>query len=418
MTNPLHRVLRVARSPLARNSALFALPMAVFAVSGLLSIPLLLSVVTPERWSAIVASQAIGGFAAIIIAFGWGATGPITAARATPDSRGELYVSSLMMRLAISAIVIPVATVGSCLIAGFDQTIALSAIGAAIPGLSATWYFIGLGQPLKQLWLDTVPRVLGVLLGLAMAVLFEDPMQYALATALGAAVAVIVSTRSILKGQRDVTSAMREHLRLRRIWQQILAQRSGAVTVISSSLYANLPIVMVQALNPSAAPTFNMAFKIMRYGAIALLPVMQSIQAWTPKVPVTRDRLRLALRLASGSSMLAAVVVGLTSSFLSNMLSHGQIVVDPLVAIAIALAVFSIGMSQHVGLTGLVLIDKQKTVAVSTVLGAVFGVPAIALATLIYAEAGAMIATALAELVVLVLQLAAYLPSIRKSTKG
>jgi len=65
--------------------------MVLLAITSLLAIPAMVAASGTHAWGAIAVGQSIGGVAAVIIAYGWGLSGPAAIARADQLARMREY---------------------------------------------------------------------------------------------------------------------------------------------------------------------------------------------------------------------------------------------------------------------------------------------------------------------------------------
>ena len=148
--------------PLRRRLVGFMLLPAIAAVSPLIVLPLISREAGPGGWASAIAGESIGTFAAIVIGYGWPAIGPALISIASGiDERARLYRESLVVRLLLAAVSIPVLGVVCWLVAspGAEWLTVLMGVQGALIALSFTWYCAGVGQPRTIIFYDAVPRV-------------------------------------------------------------------------------------------------------------------------------------------------------------------------------------------------------------------------------------------------------------------
>jgi len=113
--------------PLRRRLVGFMLLPAIAAVSPLIVLPLISREAGPGGWASAIAGESIGTFAAIVIGYGWPAIGPALISIASGiDERARLYRESLVVRLLLAAVSIPVLGVVCWLVANAILAMAVS----------------------------------------------------------------------------------------------------------------------------------------------------------------------------------------------------------------------------------------------------------------------------------------------------
>ncbi|MBC7763969.1 MAG: hypothetical protein H7201_19710, partial [Candidatus Saccharibacteria bacterium] len=82
--------------------------MVLLAISSLLAIPSMVAASGPHAWGGTAVGQSIGGVAAVVIAYGWGLSGPAAIARADELGRMREYAESAVAKIMLS---LPVASI-------------------------------------------------------------------------------------------------------------------------------------------------------------------------------------------------------------------------------------------------------------------------------------------------------------------
>lgn len=382
---------RILRHELVRRSALFSLSVLASTIVGVFSLPALIASIGATQWGHLAVMQAVSQFFAVIVAFGWGATGPSMVSALTPHARKAVYVDSLRLRGVLLALAAPPTVLLCMWLPGETWTDAvLATVSYTFAGLSAAWYFVGTNRPIALFLFDALPAIVGQVIGLIAVLIFRDLTAYLACTALFTLVGVAASGLFVLTRESDGPARSARPIP----WREIVRSQSAGVTsTISASLWTAAPTVLVQALAPAAVPVFAMIDRLMKYGVLALAPILQAVQGWVPESGrgTVAARAVTALRVSVAVGLLGGVGLAALSTPVSAVLSVGQAIVPWGVA-AIAGAAFAFEcVAQISGLSGLVALGGSRQLATSSVASAVIGIPVIALFVLWFGLYGAVL---------------------------
>lgn len=369
---------RLLRHEVLRRSVLFAISILASTIVGIFSIPVLVSAIGAQGWGHLAVMQTVCQFFAVVVAFGWGAIGPSMVSAAPTDARKRMYVESLYFRGALAVIAVPLAyALCAVLVSEPPQVVALAVISYLVPGLSAAWYFVGTNRPVAMFVYDALPVILGQVAGLIAILIVPDVTAYLACTAVFGVIGAVASALYVLT--RPDGSA-RSDTRMQ--WRDIAqTQVAGVSSTISASIWSAAPIVLVQALAPAALPVYAMVDRLMKYGILALAPVLQAVQGWVPeKGPGEMPhRARAAIRIGWAIGAVGGVGLAALSTPLSSLLTLGEATVPWGIAAVAGAAFLFEAVAQLTGLAALVPLGGSRQLAVSSVATAVVGVPLIAL---------------------------------------
>lgn len=373
----------------------FALSIALLAVASLAAIPVMVGAEGDRVWGAIALGQAVGAIAAAAIGFGWGVSGPARIAVADGPHRRTAYVESVRAR---AALFVPIAATSgalAALVAPQSPGLAvLGALTAATAGVSANWYFVGTGSPYALLVAETVPRVLGTVIGIAL-MLGGAGAAAGLAGMLGGLVAAFVcSTLWILLGLRPHRDLAPRPARLSRV---LAEQRHGMGSALGSAVYIALPLVVVTVVAPAAQPVFALVDKLQRQVSVALQPVITVAQGWVPRRDVAQSaaRARTALAVGAAAASVIGLVVVLTGGPALRWLGGGEIAVMPLAVVLMALFVAVNFFESLVAKALLPSLGRLRIGAHATVVSTFVVVPLVALGAALWGAVGALTAVVL-----------------------
>ena len=382
---------------------------------SLASVPVIISVAGSQRWGELALGQAVGSAFIPLVGWGWSAIGPATLAtldkgercsyfRSSVKARGVLALVGLGPYLALLLLLLPAARFLLPALAG------ISVVTAAI---GAQWFFIGSGQP-GRLWVfDTLPRVAGTVLGIALVLTTQDLATFVLAQLAGSLAGTLIGTRA-------AWSAAECHP-TRPTQQTLTALRStsaGVLTSVGSALYIQAPLVVISLWLPSALPSYALADRIFKFSAVSLSPVTQLIQSMVPaRGAMTAGWVVLAVKRVAALGLVVACVFAAALPTAVRILSGATEQVSYAVAAALGVALGGIVVTGVTGLAVLVALGRSRDLAVSTLLGAVVGVPLLCWAASLSLVAVAVV-VALTEGVVVTYQLLAIRRALRLNRRA
>lgn len=325
----------------------FALSMLLLAVASLVVIPAMVYASGAEAWGVIAAGQSIGAVAAVLVAFGWGMSGPARVARADEIGRLNEYSDALVAKLIIFLPVGAAAFTVAWLIGGdFPAYAALGALSAASIGLTANWYFVGMAQPYTMLLVETVPRVAGTVVGIGLMLTGSSALVGLFCQLAGMVAAFIACSLLILRPW--------DRRRLRRVQRRpllaVLAeQRHGLSSSVVSASYAAAPIVIVGLVAPAVLPVYAIVDKVQRQINAALAPYVTVLQGWVPrgKADAVLDRARRALAVSAVGGAVLAVVLLIVAPALLDWLGRGEIQ-PPYAALILMSVIVAVNMLESV----------------------------------------------------------------------
>jgi len=371
---------------------------------GIFTVPVLVIAVGAQEWASIALAQTVGQLVTIFVAFGWGVTGPSMVAVAPAGERQGLYLQSLVSRCYTFVVGYVVAVVVLAALLRGDVTFAL--IGAAayvVPALGASWFFVGSARPWLMFFCDALPTMLGTVLGMVLAGVTHSVELFLVGQLTGSALAVVIDAVVVLRQAKA-----KPDLRMKTTVRALGAQRHALFTGLTAGLYVNLPVIIVQAFAPGFLPTYVLADRLYKYGAVALSPFQQYLQGWVPEAG--REHIRDRAIKATFAGLLLGVVGGcavvLLSPFASWLLSGQRIQVPFSLSIPLGIAFLAVATSAVVGYACLALIGRVRSLAVSTFVGAVVGIPLAILCAALGWPTGVAWAVAVSELAVATYQLA------------
>ncbi|MFE5672447.1 lipopolysaccharide biosynthesis protein [Agromyces sp. NPDC056523] len=400
------------RGVIARALGGYGLSVVLSGIVSLLVIPAVIIAAGTESWATIAVAQAVAGFAFVLAVYGWGVVGPTEVASRPVEERGSYFADSVLSRVWLSIVVVPVAVVVAIAITPQQALLAaLTTISGILVALGAGWFYVGERSPIRFLLLDTAPRLIGTLAGAAAVIATRDAVWFAALQLAGVAISALICTVDILRryrGWHPTLSPVRAVRNLR-------GQGHTVAMSATSSVYVNVPIVLVELFVPAATAVYALAERMVRLALYATRPVVQVAQGWVPHpepdVLVARARRVTAIALLLGA--LGGLAYALLSPWAGGILSGGELTIDWDLAIPMGVNLAAILASQLTGFACLTALGMSRVLSTSTIAGAVVGTALMIPLLLLIGAPGVAWGLAAAELAVLGVQLWKLVPRLR-----
>lgn len=362
--------------------------MALLAAASLIVVPSLIRTGGAPAWGAIAAGQAVGALGAVLISYGWSIVGPSLIATGTAQERRDEFVSSIRVRAALVAPVLILAATVAALVS--PQYVALAAAGAVqagVAGLSANWFFVGLGRPFVFLLAETVPRVLGTAAAILVMSRGASAMTGVLCQTAGMVAAFTIATTWILLHlrARGAQPGVRGSLR------SVLSEhRHGVFAILGGTAYVSAPLILVSIVAPSAQPLYALVDKLQRQVAVGLSPAVTVVQGWVPSDGKARQRAPKAIRYGAATAAAGAVVMMLLSPYLTRWMGAGELAVPLPMTILTGLFVGVYFLDAIVAKAVLAALGQVRLIARATLISASVGLPLVVLGGYLLGAPGAL----------------------------
>ena len=359
-------------------------------------------------------AQAVAGFAFVFAVYGWGVVGPTEIARLGADRRGAYFFDSLLSRVWLSIVVIPVSIVTAILIIGHDALLAaLTVTSGILVALGSGWFFVGESSPIRFLLIDTVPRVAGTVVGALVLIATGDVIAFA---ELQLAGVLDLDGDRRLEHPRPIPRLAIHALAGARPSEPVRAGEPGR-DVGDASVYVNVPIVLIDLFLPSATAVLRTRRANRTTGALldatdrpdrpGLGPGTRSIRTGRSRTPSHRDR--PGSRGCWGASSMPCA-----GPWIGDLLSGGTLSISVALAVPMGVNLAAILASQLTGFACLTAFGLTKPLATSTIAGAIVGTLLMYPLLLWIGAPGVAWGLAIAELCVLAVQLVALAPRLRR----
>ncbi|MGW9629786.1 lipopolysaccharide biosynthesis protein [Agromyces sp. NPDC055520] len=389
-------------------------------ISGVLSvavIPIVILVAGETAWATIAVAQAVGGFGYVLVAAGWGIVGPSEIAALDDSARGQYYRDSFATRMWLFGLaLVPVAVIAIVLARADPALAGITVAGGLFAALSAGWFFVGERSPIRYLLLDTLPRNLATVVGAGALLVTGNALWFVVAQLAGGVVSTWLATRDILARYADGAwrwGVLEAFGRLR-------TQSSAISMAATSAVYVNLPVLIVQIFIPASTAMYALAERILRLSVFATRPFVQVSQGYVPHSDLREQATRAirVTRLALVLSAAGGLAYALFGPAVSRILSGGTLEMPFDLALPMGVALAAMLSSQITGFACLTAFGLTRVLAKSTLAGAITGACLLVPAAIVYGVVGLAWALALSELVVLVVQLGALRPHLKRARNG
>lgn len=394
------------RPPVRRVLEFYGLTAAT-ALAPLVALPAITSAAGATGLAAVVLGQTLGAAAAVVVLMGWGLVGAhaVAVRRGSPAELQKLYWTSLVTRLVVAAVLLPVVAAVAVLVApDLPVVVALSAVGSGLVGLTSAWYFVGLGRTGLVAAYETLPQV-GISVVGSVALWAGMPLLGFPLLTIAANVLVVVLTYLRLRGDRTIRRAPG----LRATAASLREQAPLIVSSLATYAWTGFAVTLVATGAPASLPLFAALYRVQQLGRALLFPFKNALQSWVSgSADADRaSRTRTAVLVTAAAGLLVAVGMTVLTPLLDGIIFSGTIEVGvvPAAVMASSLVVVSLSLAY----TAYVLVPDGLTrvVVISTVTGAVVGVPLLLVGARVGGAVGAGAAIVVTETVVLVTALVA-----------
>lgn len=375
------------------------------SLAPLVLLPVLARAAGAPGWASIAVGQSIGILVAAVAMYGWGVVGPVLVAAGDEGERWYQYRASLVSRIALLAITLPIGCTVALVTAapGFRAVSVLMVCAQSFGALSPAWYAIGIGRPSLIMSYDTGPRLIAVLTSAGLLLLGAPLITYPILLLVSyvAGTALVTLRLSRTRGP-EVTQRYGPSAMLHDIKTTLVTQAAPAGAQIAGASYGGATVAVVGIFATTAATAeFASADKLYRFSLTAVVAVGNTFQGWVAELPFPQSRRRMGFSLATLGA------IGLTGGLALFLLGHWATTLlfdDALAASArtslwYGVAFLAICLSTSLGRHILVPLGKTKHLLNATILGAVIGLPAMAFLSKAFGASGGAAGYAVSEVV-------------------
>ncbi|MCR1781699.1 hypothetical protein KVF89_04055 [Nocardioides carbamazepini] len=384
------------------------------ALASLVSLPVLAHALDRSAWSGLAVGQSVGAMVSLVAGGGWALTGPSAVAAAPAPARRALYEASVRLRVIAAVVAIPLGMVVTFfLVADSTRVLSLAVCAStSLVTLSPRWFLVGLGNAKDVLRFEALPVVGAHLVAAGVIVAGGDPLVYPAAIAaayVGAAAALVVVVRR--RTGRDAS--------VRVPWR---SRWVPTATEVVGGAYSAINVALVSAhVSVVALAGYASGWKLYQWGVVVVAGSCQALQSWVAADPgERRQRFRTALTIHAAIGGLGLVGFVLLGGPLSSFLFGSSLQVPDGISLWFGVAVLFLSLNSSLGRHTLATSGRVDAVLRSTLVGAIFGVPAILVLADRHGAIGGAAGLAMTEALVFAYQLAVAWPLLRgpRSTAG
>lgn len=357
----------------------FGASVLLLAAAALVLIPAMIAASGAAAWGSIALGQAVGAISAVAVLYGWGWYGPARIARAPAGVRRAEYLESVYTRLLLALPASATAAVVAYLLApGTPHFAAVGAVSMTSVGLTAQWYFVGLARPLPFLVLETIPRVTGILLGVALMQIGHSAVVGPMSMAAGMFAGFTCSSVWIVL---ETTRNGAEVIRLRRPTEILVLNRHGMISALGGAAYNAAPLAIVSLIAPGIQPVFALADKVIRQIHAVAIPAVVVLQGWVPRgSDSTRvRRANIALAGAGSFALLLFAMTLIVAPHLIDWLGKEHVSVSwpgiLLISLCVSVGFFEATLAR----AALATFGRLQVVAKAVIIGSAVGLPLVSL---------------------------------------
>ncbi|MFS2240929.1 hypothetical protein [Microbacterium sp. OR16] len=370
-----------------------------------LILPIISRTASQGEVAALGIGDSIGAMVALIGAYGWPLTGPARVANLSPLRAAHAFAESIVPRLIILLIALLPAGLLAAVLAPADSfgIVALAVLASAVGALSPSWFLVGRSQPALLAVYDTVPRALAGLGAVVLVATTKDVIWYPMCLLVGTCagqIAFMVRTGAV-------------HWVVRRSsWQRagrvLQAEIPAALAMVSGGVYSSATVSLV-AIGGSVqvVAVYGMADRLFKASLTAVVASANAVQGWVSEDSSHQSlaaRGRRAVVVLGGIGAVGAVGIAALAPWVTEWFFGPEYRIEYLASSMIGLAFLSIALNTALGRLILVPFGQVRTVTASTVVGAIFGVPAIIVGAWLGEVAGAAAGFAVSEALVTAVQ--------------
>lgn len=381
----------------------FVLATALTGLVGFATIPALIFASGAGEWSLVAFGQAVGVLGTVLIGWGWAVSGAAEAALATDEAADALLLRSIALRLML---VPPVALIGGGIafaLSPHDHALAaMSAIAYSLNGMTAAWFYTGVRAPRLLILREVLPRCGAIVVGLIVCALLHSAYPFPVLMAAGVLVGVVLNVRG---AGGSFATVFRHHGRAP--LPELRRQLPALWSMLVSTSYVASPMILVGVLAPQALVVYALADRLYRTANMAGLPILNLLQGSIPAhdPEVFRARVIRGLRTLLILGLVGAAAFAIGAPLIAPLLTKGEYGLPFDLTIAFGITLMASYFSQVLGLSVLVALGRVRSVAISSTIAAVVGVPVLVLGTIHFGATGAAAGVALAEGAVTLYQL-------------
>jgi PST family polysaccharide transporter len=386
----------------------FGLLPALSILASLVLLPFIAARFGPGGWVALAIGQSIGAFLSVAISMAWPVIGGNAVARASSlNAQRELFRNSLYSRLlvltALCAVGMPLAFM---LADEYPGSTVLFMLATSANGLSASWYYAGIGEPRYLVINEGLVRFGGYVVALVGFLVGAPLVWYAGSTVAAAAISVVLNWRTVMGTTRFwVTGAHRV------AWQVVREQLSGTLSRMLLSAYTFGGPAIFGLLAPSQLALFSAAAQIQKAGnnTVAFLP--PAFVHWVGSAMLTQRRRRIQRSLLFLGAVSVSIVPGwlFLGPSITDILYAGKVQFSWTMNLLLGLTIAGVLLANSLEVLLLVPLGQVRTVYRANSILSVLGLLLLAGGAVAFGALGGLAALAVVQGILLTCYLVALL---------
>ncbi|HYP45829.1 MAG TPA: hypothetical protein VEQ66_11620 [Propionibacteriaceae bacterium] len=369
----------------------FALLPALSMLASLVLLPLISQRFGSSGWVALGLGQSIGALVSVIVGMAWPIIGGDAVARADGlPARRSLYRSSTYSRLVLLAVMLLMACPLTAIAAdGYRLTTTLFMVGISLNGLTAAWYFAGVGEPRHLVVNEGVTRLAGYALALGGMLIGAPLIWYAAATVLSGGTAVALNWFTIMG-----MSAFRSPGGWTTAVQVIREQFRGTVSRLLQAAFTFGGPSIFAVVAPMQLPIFTAIDQVQKAGNNTLNFLPQAFIQWVGLAENHQRRSRMTrcvylMAIACASLIPVWLLVGPVAF---RFLFAGQVRLPLWGHLLLILAIAAILFNASIELLLLIPLGFSRVVYLGNSVASLLGIALVGLGALLYGPFGAVAA--------------------------
>lgn len=270
----------------------FALLPALSMLASLVLLPLISRKFGSSGWIALGLGQSIGAVVSVVVGMAWPVIGGNAIARAAdPEERRAIFQASAYSRIVVLVVLLLVAVPLTLVLSThYPWATTFFMLGVALNGLTAAWFYAGIGAPRHLILNEGLVRLGGYAVALVGLMAGAGLIWYAIATTLAGLVMFTLNWLTIMGRRRLWTGGA-----LRIATGAIREQLAGTVSRVLQAAFTFGGNTIFAIVNPAALPLYTAMDQVQKAGNNTLGFLPNSFVHWVGSAPV-EDRRRRMLR--------------------------------------------------------------------------------------------------------------------------
>jgi O-antigen/teichoic acid export membrane protein len=378
----------------------FALLPALSVLASVVLLPLISARFGAAGWVALALGQSLGAIVSVVVGMAWPVIGGNAVAGVSDEAgRQEIFRSSLYSRLVVlvglSAGAVPLTI---ALSRHHPWATVLFMLGVSLNGLSAGWYYAGVGRPRPLVLNEGLPRLGGYLVALAGIMAGAPLVWYAACMVVAGTVMVVLNWVTVM-GRRRFWAPGGRRLAVQLIREQL----RGTVSRVLRAAYTYGGPPLVAGIAPPQLPLFSALDQVAKAGNNALAFLPNAFVHWVGSAGPAQRRSRIGRSLLFLATVSGLTIPGwmLLGPAIVGWLYAGQLELSWWGHLLLVLAISSLLFSTSVELLLLIPLGHAREIYDGSSAAALLGIALVALGALRFGALGGVGAWVVIQVVLL-----------------